>query len=133
VVRLTAAQLQALAQAGALIAAGVLFNRLVDPDRLGAAGEEAVPGEQNTDRIPSESGAVEYRVPDRLTEVTIEEIKNVLRLSKTKQLMDYLAYARATNRTFVLWVRGGAGATRLSTPLQELIREGLIRREFIPR
>jgi hypothetical protein len=116
------------------LAIGVVFSKAVDPKGLGPAGESAVPGTQNSTRIPSTTGTTEYRVPDRLTEVTLEEIKNVLKLSNTRQLKDYLDYAKSTGRTFTIWVRGNAGgaATKVSGPLMELRNSGRIIIKPIP-
>jgi hypothetical protein len=137
VVAVSRAELNALAKAGFNSTAGggsLLFASRVDPQGLGRAGEKAVPGEQNYERIPSDSGSASYRVPDRLTQLSIEEIKNRLKLSNTAQLRDYFEYANQTGRTFKLWLRGGANGpqTKLSSELLDLLKTGKIQVEAIP-
>jgi hypothetical protein len=80
----------------------------VFPRALNDAGKE---GERRVgltgpkERIPSLTGTAEYRVPDGLTKLTIKEVKNALKLSINNQLRDFLLYAKATGRTFILYVR----------------------------
>ena len=53
----------------------------------------------------------------------IGEVKNVGRLSFTRQLRDLSAFAKARGFTFELTVRAG-NETRLSGPLQQAINAG---------
>ena len=89
----------------------------------GRAGEEAAGIVKNTERIPSASGTAAYRIPDSLSEIAIGEVKNVSRLSYTRQLRDFAAYAGEKGLRFDLTVRAG---TRLSGPLQEAVDNGTI-------
>jgi hypothetical protein len=90
----------------------------------GRAGEEAVGIPANAPkpsiRIPN-SGTV--RFPDRITQETLEEVKNVQYLALTQQIRDYLAHAQANQLTFILHVRP---ETKYSGPLQDLIDAGQI-------
>jgi hypothetical protein len=76
----------------------------------------------------SYSGITRY--PDRLTNKTIEEVKNVAHLSFTQQLRDYLAHAQENALTFVLHVRP---ETTYSGPLRTAINSGQIEVRYIPR
>lgn len=89
----------------------------------GQAGESAAGILKNTNRIPSVSGTRPYRIPDELNSSTLGEVKNVTRLSYTRQLHDFQAYAQSTGRSFNLYVRG---TTKLSGPLQDAIDVGEI-------
>jgi hypothetical protein len=71
-------------------------------------------------RIP---GSTALRFPDRLTEDTLEEVKNVQYQALTQQIRDYLAYAQANQLTFILHVHP---ETKYSGPLQDLIDAGQI-------
>ena len=98
---------------------------------LGRFGEEAVGIPANAPKPSikiSESGATRY--PDRLTETTIEEVKNVKYLAFTQQLRDYLSHARNNDLTFILHTRPEA---TYSGPLQQLIDAGQIKLRYIPR
>jgi hypothetical protein len=90
----------------------------------GRAAEEAVGIPANapkpSTKIPG-SGTV--RFPDRVTEETLEEVKNVKYLALTQQIRDYLAYAQANQLTFILHVHP---ETEYSGPLQQLIDAGQI-------
>jgi hypothetical protein len=98
------------------------------PVNVGKAGEAAAGITGPKTRIYSSKFTTHYRVPDRLTDFTIEEVKNVLKLSNIRQLREYLDYARDTGRTFVLYVRP---TTKLCKELQRLIGDGDIIRKFI--
>ena len=90
----------------------------------GRAAEEAVGIPANVPkpsiRIP---GSGKRRFPDRLTEKTLEEVKNVQYLALTQQIRDYLAYAKANQLTFILHVHP---ETEYSGPLQQLVDSGQI-------
>jgi hypothetical protein len=94
------------------------------PNDVGKDGERRVGLTGPKARIPSLTGTAEYRVPDGLTEVTIEEVKNAAKVSTSNQLRDFLTYAKATNRTFILWVRSN---TVLVGELQKLADDKLIK------
>lgn len=74
-------------------------------------------------RIPSYTRTARYRVPHELTARTLREVKDARRVSLTPQIQDYLAYSRATGRTFILEVRR---STTLTQELQRLVAEGQI-------
>ncbi|WP_291125326.1 putative toxin [Dysgonomonas sp. UBA7698] len=58
--------------------------------QAGIDGEKAVDITGPKERIPSHPGTASYRIPDRVTATTIEEVKNVKSLTFTKQLEDML-------------------------------------------
>lgn len=64
-----------------------------------------------------------YRIPDELLEEEriLREIKNVSRLSYTRQLQDFNLWAKKYGYTFILEVREGA---KLSRPLLDAINNG---------
>lgn len=97
--------------------------------RLGTEGEAAAGITKNTQRIESLSGTARYRIPDELSPTTLREVKNVARLDFDAQIRDSLHYAIMTNREMVLVVRR---TTQLSQPLQDAVRAGWIRLEFLP-
>jgi len=90
----------------------------------GRAAEEAVGIPANAPkpsiRIP---GSGRWRFPDRVTEKTLEEVKNVQYLALTQQIRDYLAYAQANQLRFILHVHPN---TEYSGPLQQLVDSGQI-------
>jgi RHS repeat-associated protein len=100
---------------------------------LGRTGERALGEFFGTvknlkEAIPSLSRSTVsgLRIPDFLNRAAgiLGESKNVARLSLTAQLRDYLAYSQQQGLQFYLQIREG---TRLSGPLQELIKRGLIK------
>lgn len=97
--------------------------------RLGKEGENAAGIIKNTQRIESLSGKTKYRIPDEITPTTLREVKNVVRLDFNAQIRDSLHYAIMTNREMVLVVRPN---TQLSQGLQNAVRAGWIRLEFLP-
>jgi RHS repeat-associated protein len=109
-----------VARAVAVARAGA---RMAGVQAAGRAGERAAGIVKNTDHIPSLSGTVPYRVPDELNSSVLGEVKNVSRLSYTKQLRDFSAYAIQQGLTFNLYVRG---STTLSGPLQDAVDGGEI-------
>ena len=56
-------------------------------------------------RIPSLLGTAKYRIPDEVTKATLKEVKNVMGLSRTAQILDYLEYAKIKKLKFILQVR----------------------------
>ena len=97
--------------------------------QLGVMGEEAV-GVGSKVRIPSLSNTANYRIPDRLTSTTIEEVKKVKHLNLTKQLTDFHMYSQQNNLQMILHVRS---TTTFSGPLQNLINGGSIMLKTIPK
>ncbi|MCI0439142.1 MAG: putative toxin [Chloroflexi bacterium] len=86
-----------------------------------------------------------WRIPDYFPAIgDFIEVKNVLRLSLTRQLVDYMIYSQATQRRLILYIRPGLQGqsvqsvlkSRASGPLLDAInilkREGLLRVRFIP-
>jgi Restriction endonuclease fold toxin 7 len=69
------------------------------------------------------------RYPDGILPTVLSEVKNVARLSYTRQLRDYSAFASATGRSFELYVRSN---TELTRTLQAAIDAGEIIRRAIP-
>lgn len=97
--------------------------------RTGHTAEEAVRAAYDIgEKVPIVING-KTRIPDGMTATTITEVKNVARLSYTKQLRDLAEYARKTGRRFDLYVRRD---TVLSGPLQEAVEQGLIHLRFIP-
>ncbi len=89
---------------------------------LGKAGEDAVGILGSKVRIPSLTGTASYRIPDRLTATTLEEVKNVQSLSLTRQLMDFNLFSQQTGRQFIIYTN----ATQISGPLRNLESQGLL-------
>ncbi len=119
-----APMLAAVMPVGGAGGSGTVFAR-----RAGAAGETAVRASRNIGpkiRILV-NGRIRY--PDGLLADELNEVKNVLRIARTRQLRDYLSFAQQTNRTFILWLRRNA---RLSRPLQADIEAGRITPREIP-
>jgi hypothetical protein len=95
---------------------------------LGKAGENAVGIVGSKVRMPSLTGTASYRIPDRLTATTLEEVKNVQSLSLTRQLMDFNLFSQQTGRQFIIYTN----ATKISGPLQSLEDQGLLILNKIP-
>ena len=95
---------------------------------LGTIGEEAV-GIGTKTRIPSLTGTAKYRIPDRLTATTLEEVKNVTQLSFTRQLQDFHLYSQQNGLQMIIHTRA---TTTFSGPLQGLINNGSIVTRAIP-
>jgi RHS repeat-associated protein len=95
----------------------------------GVEGEAAVGISGSKETIPSLTGTAKFRVPDRLTPITLDEVKNVQRLSYTRQIKDFRLFSQVTNRQFTIFVRP---TTTFSGPLRKLIEEGTIFTQNIP-
>jgi hypothetical protein len=91
------------------------------PVQVGQAGERAAGIPQGSKTQISINGRT--RIPDRLTQSELIEVKNVRKLSYTEQLRDFYEYCNRNNPRFVLVVRRD---TRLSRTLQEMERRGQI-------
>jgi len=104
------------------------LNFTPKPTTLGRVGEKMADFTGNKTRILING---RNRIPDGFDELgrTLSEVKNVNRLSYTRQLRDYADYARQNGFTFELFVRPD---TRLSGPLLEAIRNGDIILRHIP-
>lgn len=92
---------------------------------LGKIGEKMAKWPKNRKHITSLTKSAKYRVPDYLnkTEKIIGEVKNVKKLKYTKQLQDFVQYARMKDYTFVLKVRK---STKFDEGLITLIELGEI-------
>jgi hypothetical protein len=91
------------------------------PVQVGQAGERAAGIPQGSKVHIRINGRT--RIPDRLTQSELIEVKNVRKLSYTQQLRDFYEYCKRNNLRFVLVVRRD---TRLSRTLQEMERKGQI-------
>lgn len=69
------------------------------------------------------------RIPDRLTQYTLEEVKNVQYQSLTRQLKDFYQYSQQNGLDMMLHTRS---TTIFSKPLQQLIDNGSIIQKTIP-
>ena len=90
---------------------------------LGKIGEKMAKWSKNRKHIESLTKSAKYRVPDYLnkTERVIGEVKNVKKLKYTKQLQDFVKYARKNDYTFILKVRR---TTKFDEGLMTLIELG---------
>ncbi|MFN8482990.1 MAG: putative toxin [Anaerolineae bacterium] len=123
-----------LARPGASMVLGAKAGDTALARSLGEAGEAAAGISGIKNRIPSLSRTARYRVPDEIinAEKLIREVKNVSELSYTKQLRDYVLWAKQKGYTFELLVRENGG-TSLSQPLIDARNNGdLIIREVLP-
>lgn len=100
------------------------------PVRVGQAGEDAVRGAYDIGPKATRVINGRTRIFDGLTVDAVSEVKNVARLSYTRQLRDSAEYASAENLRFDLYVRPGA---RLSGPLLDAKAAGRINIQEIPR
>jgi len=101
--------------------AGKIARRLANARELGIAGE----------RMAGLTGAAKKAIdvdgrklfPDEVTTKALTEVKNVGKLSYTRQLRDYQRYAASQPKKldFILWTRPD---TKLSGPLQKAIDDG---------
>lgn len=101
--------------------------------QLGKEGEAAVRAVYNIGEKPAQSILMNgrARIPDGINELanTLSEVKNVGRLSFTRQLRDYAEYAQSQGLRFDLYTRPGA---KLSGPLEDAIDNGFINHLPIP-
>jgi RHS repeat-associated protein len=104
---------------------------------MGRAAEDAV-GINQADkvRIPSVTKTADYRVPDRLTPFTLEEVKNVSYLDYTPQLQDFVQHSQLKGLQMQLWIRPAGTiygpVTNFSPSMQNVIDKGFIRVFYIP-
>ena len=91
----------------------------------GKIGEKLSRLPKNTKHIDSLSKTAKYRIPDYLdkTNKIIGDVKNVKKLSYTRQLNDFMLYAEKYGYNYVLIVRK---STQLSSTLKKLIDAGKI-------
>jgi len=97
--------------------------------QAGIDGEKAVGITGPKETITSHTGTARYRVPDRVTPTTIEEVKNVKSLTFTKQLEDMLIESQNTGKQMIIWTRPN---TVIKPPLQYYLNSGQIKQNFIP-
>jgi hypothetical protein len=103
-----------------------------DSVRKGQAGEAAVRLVADIGRkLPFDGASGKNRIADGFNRSTntIAEVKNVSYQALTSQIRDYVAYAKANNVTFELWLKEGA---KVSKQLQELIDNGIVIPKVIP-
>jgi hypothetical protein len=104
---------------------------------MGRAAEDAVGIDQAAKvRIPSATNPEGYRIPDRLTATTLEEVKNVSHLNYTPQMQDFVKYSQRNNLKMILYIRPentiyGIG-TQISPTIRVLENQGMIRILTIP-
>lgn len=93
--------------------------------RLGRAGESASGMTGPREAIRTVLGTATRRFPDRFFRYAriLGETKNVKRLSFTRQLRDYAAFAEQERFTFELFVRRN---TQMTKPLIKAVVEGRI-------
>ncbi|AXT61814.1 hypothetical protein D1816_16110 [Aquimarina sp. AD10] len=102
---------------------------LLEARQLGIQGEQAVGTTGFKARIPSLTETAQYRIPDKLNNFSLHEVKNVKHLSLTRQLKDFHLFSEQTGKSFILHTRP---TTTFSTPLKRLIENGYIIRRNIP-
>ncbi|MBE6788053.1 MAG: hypothetical protein E7539_00110 [Ruminococcaceae bacterium] len=92
---------------------------------LGKIGEKMAKWPKNTTRIKSFTGSAKYRIPDYLNKANkvIGDVKNVKKLSYTKQLQDFMLYAEKYGYTYIIKVRQ---STQFSSTIKNLIDAGKI-------
>ncbi len=92
---------------------------------VGEAGEVAAGIVKNTERIPSISGKVKYRIQDVLNKGAkiIGDVKNFLYQPLRSQVKDFIDHAVTNGQVFELTVRK---ATRLSPRFNPYIKSGSI-------
>jgi RHS repeat-associated protein len=99
--------------------------------KIGKEGERAAgisSGPKIGIEIPSTG---RYRFPDEINEAKkiIKEVKNRIRVDLSKQLRDYIEYAKANGYRVELYIRP---STKLSGPLRELVDKGIVTIKNIP-
>jgi hypothetical protein len=99
--------------------------------RAGQAGEAAVRGVYDIGPKVKIDVNGRKRIPDGMTDEVLSEVKNVAKLSYTRQVQDYWDHAQATGRRMDLYVRGD---TKLSAPLVRAMTEsdGMFTPRVIP-
>jgi hypothetical protein len=97
--------------------------------QLGREGEAAVRAAYDIGKKEVLTINGRKRIPDGLTANALSEVKNVDRLSSTRQLRDYLEYSQRRGLRFDLYTRPD---TRLSGSLRDAIDRGLINHLHIP-
>lgn len=93
--------------------------------QIGRQGEALSGLTKNTQRIESLTKTASYRTPDGLDTANkvLSEVKNVRYQSLTNQIKDFVQYSQQNGYKFELYTRPD---TKLSTPLQSLIKAGKI-------
>lgn len=123
-----------LSESDALKAMAGMLKKGTYAQKLGKAGEDAVRAVYDIGKKPVEPIRINGRprIPDGLTDDTLNEIKNVKYQGLTRQLQDYLQYAKGSGRDMVLWIRGEPNKTVFSKVLQEKVDSGEIIIKYIP-
>ena len=100
--------------------------------KLGKVGEKLSKIKKNTQRIESINKTAKYRIPDILDKKLkiIGDVKYVKKLSYTKQLKDYVAYAEKYGYTVQLFLKPD---TILTKPLKAAVDAGKIVIYFITK
>ena len=75
--------------------------------------------------IPSATGTAKARFPDDENNQEVIDVKNTGKQGYTSQIQDYDLYAQTTGKVVRLVVRGGGG-TRITGPLQKVVKTGRI-------
>ena len=92
---------------------------------LGKIGEKLSKLPKNTKHIESLTKSAKYRIPDYLDKANkvIGDVKNVKKLSYTRQLKDFMLYAEKYGYEYVIKIRK---TTQLSGTLKKLVDAGKI-------
>ena len=98
--------------------------------KVGKQGEDAAGIDARIKGRINVPGTSRWRIPDELTRMLLKEVKNVAKLSFTRQLRDYVKISQELGIPFELWMREGV---KLSKPLREAIEEGLIIPKYFRR
>jgi len=74
---------------------------------MGRVAEEAVGIDPNITKTPISSATetAQYRLPDRLSSVYLDEVKNVSHLEYTSQIKDFVQYSQTKGLQMRLWIR----------------------------
>lgn len=99
------------------------------PVRRGQAGEAAVRARYEIGPKVKIKVNGRNRIPDGETNTVLSEVKNVKKLSYTRQLRDFADYCAETGKEFHLYARYDATATQ---PLLDAIKRGVIELRYIP-
>lgn len=118
-----AGYLYRLRRANKAARSGIALSR-----KLGKAGEKAVGDIGKKKRIESLTGTAKFRVPDGMTTTTLSEVKNVAKLSYTRQLKDFNLFAQKNKLKFDLYMRSN---TQITKNLEYQIKLGNINPKII--
>ena len=99
------------------------------PLRTGLRGEAAVRARYDIGEKYRIYVNGRIRIPDGIKDKVLSEVKNVKKLSYTRQLRDFHDYARAHGFEFHLYIRTD---TTVTAPLDVAIKAGAIKLRYIP-